>query len=502
MQSIPVAIDIRCQFKLGDLGIDESKVDFSTISLQSDKYVCFRDEQNYFTSLYVLYGEQFSELWHLKHLRKCKFALMNPSLKIIAIIGYRNLEVWDLETKTPRRYFAILNNPLIFYKWIDINNILILTYKGILLSWNIENNEVKHMLKLKHSFYNCNISDILIDNRCEWFLIIESHITKAKPCTLLCILRCDTFYDCVIQIENLSKHGCPFVKKTISFSFPYGRRDDFPVAMQANDKYGILFVMTFYGFLHVFDVNESICLYEGVFSNYPVVSSTTYKHSGILCVNQEGHILTAVINEQEIISCLSIALKNKSSVMKFARRCNFPGADGLYACEFWELCKNGEYYKAAELAAIIRMDALTEKIIEFLQSVKMGKRERNPVFLYFKRRLENGQLSDFESFKLCELVLQRKRINLVKNWMKANKLFCSEKLGNLFKKYDNSLAWSAYLRAGCYSKAIECLAEKYQLNSAALTSNRNCTKHDYISIFQQTVTNQNVQALQSLKCNL
>ncbi|KRZ36741.1 Clathrin heavy chain 2 [Trichinella pseudospiralis] len=548
MQSIPVAIDIRCQFKLGDLGIDESKVDFSTISLQSDKYVCFRDEQNYFTSLYVLYGEQFSELWHLKHLRKCKFALMNPSLKIIAIIGYRNLEVWDLETKTPRRYFAILNNPLIFYKWIDINNILILTYKGILLSWNIENNEVKHMLKLKHSFYNCNISDILIDNRCEWFLIIESHITKAsiffsfvfqkkinkklssmmllcnihqqktelhsavtacflhfkpnanaEPCTLLCILRCDTFYDCVIQIENLSKHGCPFVKKTISFSFPYGRRDDFPVAMQANDKYGILFVMTFYGFLHVFDVNESICLYEGVFSNYPVVSSTTYKHSGILCVNQEGHILTAVINEQEIISCLSIALKNKSSVMKFARRCNFPGADGLYACEFWELCKNGEYYKAAELAAIIRMDALTEKIIEFLQSVKMGKRERNPVFLYFKRRLENGQLSDFESFKLCELVLQRKRINLVKNWMKANKLFCSEKLGNLFKKYDNSLAWSAYLRAGCYSKAIECLAEKYQLNSAALTSNRNCTKHDYISIFQQTVTNQNVQALQSLK---
>ncbi|KRZ11093.1 Clathrin heavy chain 1, partial [Trichinella zimbabwensis] len=326
---------------------------------------------------------------------------------------------------------------------------------------------------------------------------------NAEPCTLLCILRCDSFYNCVIQIENLSKHGCPFVKKAISFSFPHGRRDDFPVAMQANDKYGILFVMTSYGYLHVFDVNESICLYEGIFTNSPIVSSTAYKHSGIVCVNDNGHILTAVVDEEEIISCLCITLKNKSAVLKFARRCNFPGAEGLFACEFWELCNNGEYYKAAELAAIIRMDALaTEKIIEHLQTVKMGKGERNPVFLYFKRRLENGQLNDFESFKLCELVLQRKRKNLVKNWMKANKLCCSEKLGNLFKKYDNNLAWSAYLRAGCYSKAIECLAEKYQLNSAALTGNRNCTKQDYISVFQQTVTNQNVESSQLLKCDL
>ncbi|KRZ70442.1 Clathrin heavy chain 1 [Trichinella papuae] len=559
MQLIPHPIKILCQFKLGDLGIDESKVDFSTVSLQSDKYVCFRDEHDYFTSLYVVYGEKYTEVCYLKNLKTCKFALMNPSLKIIAIIGKQNLEIWDLQTKTPRRYFDIINNPLIFYKWIDINNILILTYEGMLLSWNIENNEVKHMFKLKYNFYNCEISDILIDSRCEWFLIIEPHITKAsiffhlffkkkigmklssmmllcnihqqktelysavtacflhfkpnanaEPCTLLCILRCDSFYNCVIQIENLSKHGCSFVKKAISFSFPHGRRDDFPVAMQANDKYGILFVMTSYGYLHVFDVNESICLYEGIFTNSPIVSSTAYMHSGIVCVNDKGHILTAVVDEKEIISCLCIALKNKSTVLKFARRCNFPGAEGLFACEFWELCNNGEYYKAAELAAIIHMDALaTEKIIEHLQTVKMEKGERNPVFLYFKRRLENGQLNDFESFKLCELVLQRKRKNLVKNWMKANKAikFCYVALKNWAICSKNmTTIWHgqriyepvAILRLN----AIECLAEKYQLNSAALTGNRNCTKHDYISVFQQTVTNQNVESSQLLKCDL
>ncbi|KRY08869.1 Clathrin heavy chain 1, partial [Trichinella patagoniensis] len=137
--------------------------------------------------------------------------------------------------------------------------------------------------------------------------------------------------------------------------------------------------------------------------------------------------VTAVVDEEEVISCLSIVLKNKSAVMKFARRCNLPGAEGVFAWKFWELCDDGEYYKAAELAVIIHMDSLaTEKIIEYLRSAKLGKKEPNPVFLYFKRRLENGPLNNIGSFKLCELFLQRERKNFIIYLMKDSKLCCSK----------------------------------------------------------------------------
>ncbi|KRY54603.1 Clathrin heavy chain 2 [Trichinella britovi] len=469
MKPIPEPIKIQIFGKPKNLGIDASKIDCSTVSLQSDKYVCFREQIDRFTHIYVVYGEKYSAVCRLKNLTSCEFAVMNPSLQLIAILGDENLEVWDLQTESPKRYFDTANHPVIFYKWIDINNILILTHQRMLISWNIgENYELFKLQHFRHSdrqqmrmVSDYFTSMMLLYNVHQQKTEVYSAVTacflhfkpnaNAKPCTLLCFVGRDSFYGWMIHIENLSKHGCSFVKKAISFSFPQRRRDDFPVAMQANDKYGILFVITSHGYLHVFDVNDSICLYEGMFTSFPVVLLTAYKDSGIVCVNEMGCIVTAVIDEEEIISCLSISLKNKSAVMKFARRCNLPGAEGLFSWEFWDLCNNGEYYRAAELAAIIHMDTLaTARIIEYLHSVKLGKKEPNP---------------------LC----------------------CSEQLGDMLKKYDNILAWSAYLRAGSYSKAIECLAEKYQLNSADLIGDKNCTKEDYISIFQQIVNNQKSQ---------
>ncbi|KRX56647.1 Clathrin heavy chain [Trichinella sp. T9] len=443
MKPIPEPIKIQIFGKPKNLGIDASKIDCSTVSLQSDKYVCFREQIDRFTHIYVVYGEKYSAVCCLKNLTSCEFAVMNPSLQLIAILGDENLEVWDLQTESPKRYFDTTNHPVIFYKWIDINNILILTHQRMLISWNIGGELVVFWLfmfvfLILENYESMKLSSMmLLYNVHQQKTEVYSAVTacflhfkpnaNAKPCTLLCFVGRDSFYGWMIHIENLSKHGCSFVKKAISFSFPQRRRDDFPVAMQANDKYGILFVITSHGYLHVFDVNDSICLYEGMFTSFPVVLLTAYKDSGIVCVNEMGCIVTAVIDEEEIISCLSISLKNKSAVMKFARRCNLPGAEGLFSWEFWDLCNNGEYYRAAELAAIIHM--------------------------------------------LC----------------------CSEQLGDMLKKYDNILAWSAYLRAGSYSKAIECLAEKYQLNSADLIGDKNCTKEDYISIFQQIVNNQKSQ---------
>ncbi|KRY12638.1 Clathrin heavy chain 2 [Trichinella patagoniensis] len=152
MKPIPEPIKIQIFGKHKNLGIDASKIDCSTVSLQSDKYVCFREQTDRFTHIYVVYGEKYSAVCRLKNLTSCEFAVMNPSLQLIAILDDENLEVWDLQTETPKRYFDTTNHPIIFYKWIDINSILILTHQRMLISWNIgENYELFKLRHFRHS---------------------------------------------------------------------------------------------------------------------------------------------------------------------------------------------------------------------------------------------------------------------------------------------------------------------------------------------------------------
>ena len=53
---------------------------------------------------------------------------------------------------------------------------------------------------------------------------------------------------------------------------------------------------------------------------------------------------------------------------------------------------------------------------------------------------------------LCRPMLAQGKKQLIENWLRADKLECSEELGDVVKQVDPTLALSVFLRAGVPEK--------------------------------------------------
>ena len=63
-----------------------------------------------------------------------------------------------------------------------------------------------------------------------------------------------------MQIDHTAPDP-PFAKKTVYVYFPPEATNDFPVAMQVSTKHGIVFLVTKYGFIHLYDLESGARVY-------------------------------------------------------------------------------------------------------------------------------------------------------------------------------------------------------------------------------------------------
>ena len=107
----------------------------------------------------------------------------------------------------------------------------------------------------------------------------------------------------------------PFVKKAVDVCFPPEATNDFPVAMQVSKKHGIVYLVTKYGFIHLYDLKSGACVYMNHISGEPIfvmVGAT----GGIISVNKKGQVLN--IDEQTIIPYILTTLNNMDLTFKLA----------------------------------------------------------------------------------------------------------------------------------------------------------------------------------------
>ena len=77
---------------------------------------------------------------------------------------------------------------------------------------------------------------------------------------------------------------------------------DFPVLMQAVEKYGVVFVITKFGWLYIYEVSNSILLYRQRITDALIfVATKSLNDDGTICVNKAGQILQILIDEQNFI---------------------------------------------------------------------------------------------------------------------------------------------------------------------------------------------------------
>ncbi|CAB1322090.1 unnamed protein product [Coregonus sp. 'balchen'] len=436
-QILPIRFQEHLQ--LQNLGVNPANIGFSYLTMESDKFICIRE----------------------KVAAKC-------------------LQIFNIEMKSKMKAHT-MTEEVMFWKWISVNTVALVTEAAV-YHWSMEGDSQPMKVFDRHaSLAGCQIINYRTDEQQKWLLLIgisaqqnrvvgamqlysvdrkvsqpiEGHAAafgefkvegNTKASTLFCFaVRSQAGGKLhIIEVGQPATGNQPFTKKAVDVFFPPEAQTDFPVAMQIGTKHGVIYLITKYGYIHLYDLESGVCIYMNRISAETIFVTAPHEPtSGIIGVNKKG--------------------QNPDLGLRMAVRSNLAGADELFARKFNTLFAQGSYSEAAKVAASTPKGILrTVETIRKFQSVPAQPGQASPLLQYFGILLDQGQLNKFESMELCRPVLQQGRKQLLEKWLKEDKLECSEELGDLVKAVDPTLALSVYLRANIPSKVIQCFAETGQ----------------------------------------
>jgi clathrin heavy chain len=289
----------------------------------------------------------------------------------------------------------------------------------------------------------------------------------------------------IVEVDHAE--GNPtFQKKAVDVYFPPEATNDFPVAMQVSQKYGVIFMVTKYGFIHLYDLETATCLFmnrissETIFTTCPDTDS-----AGIVGINRKGQVLFVTIDETAMIPYLLQNPANTQMAIKMAARAGLPGADNLYARQFEQLFNSGNYEEAAKVAASSPRGFLrTSETIEKFKRIPAEPGKMSWILQYFGLLLDKGSLNKHETLELAQPVVTQGRINLLEKWLNEGKLDCSEQLGDLVRPHNLNMALSIYLKANVPHKVVAALAETGQFDKILPYAAQTGYQPDYIALLQ------------------
>lgn len=291
----------------------------------------------------------------------------------------------------------------------------------------------------------------------------------------------------IVEIDH--EEGNPvYQKKAVDVFFPPEATNDFPVSVQVAQKYGVLYIVTKYGFIHLYDLESGSCIYMNRISSETVFTASGLEDKGVLAINRRGQVLSVSVNDDTIVQYVLQNLGNTGLALGLASRGGLPGADNLYSQQFNQLLTSGNYLEAAKVAAASPRGLLrTRETIQRLKSVQAAPGQISPILQYFSTLLDSGSLNKFESIELAVPVLQQDRKPLFEKWLTENKLESSEELGDIVRQYDVNLALSVYLRANVPLKVVAAFAECGQFDQIVPYCQKVGYTPDYVALLQNLV---------------
>lgn len=97
----------------------------------------------------------------------------------------------------------------------------------------------------------------------------------------------------IIPIDQ-KESGPTFGKKAVEIYFPEEATKDFPVAVQIGHRFGVIYMLTKFGFVHLYEMESGTCIYMNRVSNETIFVTAEYlKDSGIIGVNRKGQVVQA-----------------------------------------------------------------------------------------------------------------------------------------------------------------------------------------------------------------
>ncbi|KAI0716028.1 clathrin heavy chain 1 [Cerioporus squamosus] len=495
--SKPIAFCEHLQ--LSAIGIQPASISFQTLTLESDHFICVREKVNEANQVVIVDLADANNV--LRRPITADAAIMHPHQKILALRAGRTLQVFNIETKQKVKSH-VNNEDIVFWKWTNDSTLGLVTETAV-YHWSISDatSPPQKIFDRHPTLVGAQIINYRTTPDEKWLVLVGISGNTTNPSAFkvkgsiqlysrergvsqpieghaaaFAELKLDG-HQHPTKLFTFSVRTATGAKVTVDVYFPPEATNDFPVAMQVSKKHGIVYLVTKYGFIHLYDLESGACIYMNRISGETIF--VTAEHEG----SNWHHCVS--VDEQTVIPYILTTLNNTELAFKLASRANLPGADDLYIKQYQQLFQSGQYGEAAKIAANSPRGILrTAQVIESFKQAPSPPGGLSPILQYFGILLEKGELNQLESLELARPVLQQGRKQLLEKWLKENKLTCSEELGDVVRPFDMTLALSVYLRANVPNKVIACFAETGQTEKIVLYAKKTGYTPDYVGLLQ------------------
>ncbi|KAM0235307.1 hypothetical protein ACHAP5_009785 [Fusarium lateritium] len=521
----PLPIKFQELVQLANVGVDTQSIGFNSCTLESDSYVCVREKKNEAAQPEVVIIELKNGNNVTRRPIKADSAIMHWNRQVIALKAQsRTLQIFDLEQKKKLKS-CTMNEDVQFWKWISENELGLVTTSSV-YHWNVydasQDAPVK-MFERNANLNGCQIINYRVNSDSKWMVVVGISSQQGKVVGAMQLYSKDRGISQAIEghaaafgtirlegaaqdtklfsfavrsatgpaklhiVEVDHPESNPvFQKKQVEMFFPPEATNDFPVALQVSQKYGVIYMVTKYGFIHLYDLETGSCIFMNRISSETIFTTCTDDgSSGIVGINRKGQVLFVTIDDTNVIPYLLQNPANTDMAIKMASRAGLPGADNLYQRQFEQLFNAGNYLEAAKIAANSPRGFLrSAETIEKFKRLPVQPGQMAFTLQYFGMLLDKGSLNRHETLELAQPVLQQNRKHLLEKWLKEGKLDCSEQLGDMVRPYDINMALSIYLKAEVPHKVVAGFAETNQFDKILPYSAQTGYQPDFIQLLQ------------------
>ncbi|KAI9851696.1 MAG: hypothetical protein M1838_003034 [Thelocarpon superellum] len=523
----PLPIRFTEILQLSNADILPASIGFNSCTLESDHYVCVRQKLNDEASPEVLIIDLKNNNNVIRRPIKADSAIMHWSREVIALKAQqRTLQIFDLAQKQKLKS-ATMNEDVLFWKWFSEDSLGLVTDNSV-YHWNVFDATQASPVKVfdrNSNLQGCQIINYRVSDDNKWMVVvgisqqqgrvvgamqlysrdrgisqaIEGHaaafgtirLESAPADTKLFTFAVRTATGAklhVVEVDHQATNPV-FPKKAVDVYFPAEAVNDFPVAMQVSQKYSVIYLVTKYGFIHLYDLETGACIFMNRISSETIfITAPDAESSGIVGVNRKGQVLSVSVDESTIIPYLLQNPANSTLAVKLASRAALPGADNLYSQQFESLLQQANYVEAAKVAANSPRGFLrTPQTIDRFKNVPAREGQLSVILQYFGMLLDKGSLNKHETLELVRPVLAQNRKHLLEKWLSEGKLECSEELGDIVRLHDLNLALSIYLQANVPQKVVAAYAETGQFDQILPYAKKSGYSPDFTGLLQHIV---------------
>ncbi|KAF1838338.1 clathrin heavy chain [Decorospora gaudefroyi] len=488
---------------LTNLNILPASISWQNCTLESDKYVCVRqvnNEANAPAETVIIDLKNTNNV--IRRPIRADSAIMHLTEPIIALKAQgRTLQLFNLETKERLQTYSHQED-IQFWRWISQTTLALVSTKAV-YHWDVldsknavaprkifdrqeqlENNQIINYVTNDDESWSClvgitsnpsggirgnmqlfskarNVSQPLEGHAATFGTIrLDGASTDTKIFAFAVKSSSGEAKINIVEVDHNAANPA-FPKRLIPIHWPAEGTGDFPLGVHIAHKYGILIVITKFGFIHLHDLETGTALFLNRISEETVFTTARDDEgTGVVVINKRGQVLHTTIREDSLIPYIMENPACADIAYKLASKGGLPGADQLYSQRFEALMSQGNFAEAAKVAANSPRGFLrTMNTINRLRQVPNQPNQITTLLQYFGQLLDKGGLNREETLELARPVFAQGRKHLIEKWQKEGKLHCSEELGDLAKPHDLNLALAIYKEANVPHKVVPSLAE-------------------------------------------